>query len=85
MEQDVKRIIGHIGEKYGTDTASARTFLHKFVCGGNCNWFKSKGPPERFELDLTAQQKEEIQEIVNSVMEGVSKDQARKDIHAVLC
>jgi len=85
LEQKVEKIIDQIEEKRKIDRASARTLLHKFVCRGKCNWFRDRKPPERFELDLTEQQRREIEEIVSQIMKDLSEDMARREIHAVLC
>ncbi len=85
LGKKVETIIDVIADRWGIDRSSARTLLHKFVCRGGCGWFKNKKPPERFELDLTQQERERIEAIVSQIMEGVSKDRARKDIHAILC
>lgn len=84
-EQKVKKIIDSLRERWKIDRASARTLLHKFVCQGKCNWFKTRKPPDRFELDLTEQQRKDIEEIVSRIMKGISKDKRRREIHAVLC
>ena len=84
-EQKAEKIMERIMERWRIDRASARALLHKFVCQGKCNWFEARKPPERFELDLTEQQREEIEEIVSRIMKGVSKDKARREIHTVLC
>lgn len=82
----VKKIINQIMEKENLDYSSARTELHKFVCGGSCNWYKSRNPSERFDKDdLAGQRKQNVQKIGGNVMKSATKDEARKEIHAVLC
>jgi len=84
--QKVEKIINQIAEEENLDGAAAKTQLHKFVCQGKCNWYKSRKPPERFDrLDLTEQQQENIWKIVSQVMKGTTKDEARKEIHRVIC
>jgi len=85
LEQKVEKIINSLRKRWKIDSASARTLLHKFVCQGKCNWFKTRKPTERFELDLTEQQRKEIEEIVGRIMKEVSKDKAMREIHAVIC
>ena len=84
-QQKVEKIVEALRQKWKMDRTSARTRLHKFVCQGKCDWFRSRKPPERFELDLTEQQRRETEEIVRRIMKGVSKDKARREIHAVIC
>ena len=84
--QKVEKIINQIAEEENLDAAAAKTQIHKFVCQGKCNWYQSRKPPERFDrLDLTEQQKENIWKIVSQVMKGTTKDEARKEIHGVIC
>ena len=85
-EQKIKNIINQIAGEEEVDISSARTQLHKFVCSGKCNWYTSRKPSERFDrLGLTEQQRHRIGEIVGQVMEGTTADEARREIHAVLC
>lgn len=85
-EQKVEKIINGIAEEEKVDISSARTQLHKFVCKGKCNWYITRKPPERFDRsDLTKQQMQNIWKIVSRVMEGMTEDAARREIHAVLC
>jgi DNA-binding MarR family transcriptional regulator len=84
--QKVEKIINQIAEQENLNKASAKTQLHKFVCQGKCHWYQSRKPPERFDrLDLTEQQQEKIWNIVSQVMKGTTKDEARKEIHRVIC
>jgi hypothetical protein len=84
-EAKIERIIGRIMEQDDLDRTAARTQLHKYVCGGRCHWFQSRTPPERFERDLTPVQRAQIDEIVADILPGLSEDEARREIHAVLC
>ncbi|RKY05491.1 hypothetical protein DRP77_00855 [Candidatus Poribacteria bacterium] len=85
LRRKVERIIEEIGRKWGIDRSAAREMLHKFICRGACDWFRSRKPPERFELDLTEEQRRGIEAIIRGIMGDVSMEKARRDIHAVLC
>ena len=85
-EQKIEKIIHRIAKKENIDRASARTQLHKFVCRGKCDWYKTKSKEAGFDRhDLTEQQIENIEEIVSQVMEGVTKDEVVIQRNKVLC
>ncbi|MFO7899140.1 MAG: hypothetical protein R6V58_08780 [Planctomycetota bacterium] len=84
-QERVDRIIEKIMAAFGLERPAARTELHKYVCGGSCDWFTSREPPERHKLDLEKQERARIDQIVGEVLPDLSADGARRAIHAVLC
>jgi len=85
-EQKVEKITNQIVEKENINRASARSQLHKAVCKGKCNWYKTQSKQAGFDrLDLTEQQEQNIWEIISQVMKDATKDEARREIHAVIC
>ena len=84
QRRNVDKIIDLVAEKTGSGRSEARTKLHKYVCGGKCNWYKTKGKEAGFNrLDLPG--KEEIEEIVKTVMKSLPIEEAEWQIHEVLC
>ena len=86
QDEQVERIIRQIAEEQGIARDDGRAQLHKFVCGGGCNWYKTKSKQAGFDrLSLTDEQTESIRGIVQQVMEELTADEARAAIHSVLC
>lgn len=83
--QRVELLIERIEEDFDLDRDEARTKLHKFVCSGSCGWFRSRKPPQRFKLDLTEAESEQISVLVDDVLPGMDDEEARKLIHGVIC
>ena len=85
-QEKVEEIILKISEKYGTNRDPARKMLHKFVCMGKCNWYKTRSSQAGFDrLDLTEQQRRDIGKIISKFMKRISPDEAAYEIHSVLC
>ena len=85
-EQRVEQIIAEIGKAQGISREDARTQLHKFVCRGTCEWYKTKSNAAGFDRSsLAEEQRKSVAQIVAEVMEGSTQKDARAEIHAVLC
>ena len=85
-QEKVEEIILKISEKYGTSRDSVRKMLHKFVCMGKCNWYKTRSNQAGFNrLDLTEQERKDIGKIISGIMKRISPDEAAYEIHCVLC
>jgi len=85
-QKKVEEIILKISEKYGISHNLAREMLHKFVCMGKCNWYKTQSRQAGFNrLDLTKQQRKDIGRIISQFMKGISPHEAAYEIHCVLC
>jgi len=85
-QKKVEEIISKISEKYSISHSSARNILHKFVCMGKCNWYKTQSKHAGFRrMDLTEQQRKDIGRIISQFMIRMSPDEAAYEIHCVLC
>ena len=85
-EQQVDQIIRQIMDEQGISQEAGRAQLHKFVCGGGCDWYKTKSKQAGFDrLSLPEEQRKSIQRIVEQVMKGLTEEEARAEIHKVLC
>jgi len=85
-QEKVEEIILKISQKYGTSRDSARKMLHKFVCMGKCNWYKTRSNKASFIiLDLREQERKDIGEFISGIMKLISPDEAAYEIHCVLC
>ena len=82
----VDKIIIHISESEGVSWSEARKMLHKYVCEGKCGWYKTKSKAAGFNrTDLTEKQRELIEETVKQVMKGSEIEEAKWQVHKVLC
>lgn len=85
-ERQVDQIIRQTAKEQGISRGAARGQLHKFVCGGGCDWYKTKSKQAGFDrLSLTDEQTKSIHRIVEQVMKGLTEEEARTEIHKVLC
>lgn len=84
QRRNVDKIIDLVAEKTGSRRGEARTKLHKYVCGGKCSWYKTSSRDVGFDrLDLP--ERGQIEEIVKTVMKSLSVEEAKWQIHEVLC
>jgi len=82
----VDTIIGRVSEREGLSWDDARTMVHKYVCGGKCDWYRTKSTRAGFDRhDLRKGQENLIEETVKEVMKGPSTEEAKWHIHKVLC
>ena len=85
-QKKVEEIILKISEKYGNSRDLARKMLHKFVCMGKCNWYKTRSNQAGFNrLGLTEQERKDIGKIISGIMKRISSNEAAYEIHCVLC
>ena len=82
----VNKIITRISEAEGTGWSEARRMLHKYVCEGKCDWYRTKSRKAGFDrMDLTEKQRELIENLVKQIMGDVEIEEAKWRIHNVLC
>jgi len=82
----VNRIIIRISEDGGVSRSEARRMLHKYVCEGKCDWYRTKSRKAGFDrMDLTEKQRELIENLVKQIMGDVEIEEAKWRIHNVLC
>ncbi|MCK4477524.1 hypothetical protein KAU88_03225 [Candidatus Bathyarchaeota archaeon] len=82
----VDMIINGVSEKEGVDWSQARAIVHKYVCGGKCGWYKTNSRKAGFNRhDLSDKQKKLIKETVKQVMKDLTVEEAKWQIHEILC
>lgn len=82
----VETMIGRVSVRAGVGRREARTMLHKFVCGGRCDWYRTKSRKAGFDRhDLTGEQRALIEGTIREVMKDLAMEDARARIHEVLC
>ena len=79
-------MINNISEKEGVNCSEARTLVHKYVCGGKCGWYKTNSRKAGFDKhDISEKQKKLIEETVKQVMKDSTAEEAKWQIHEILC
>jgi len=82
----VEFIIKAISERDNLSYSEARTLLHKYVCEGKCNWYRTRSDSVDFDrLDLTSQDKTSVEQIVKEIMKGTATEENKVQIHDILC
>ena len=84
--EKVDEIMSRICKNAGVGLVEARTMLHKYVCEGKCDWYRSKSRQVGFDRsDLTESQREMIEVAVRQVMADSGIEYAKWSIHNILC
>lgn len=84
--EKVDTIINDVSEKEGVNCNEARTIVHKYVCGGKCGWYKTNSRKAGFDKhDISEKQKKLIEETVKQVMKDSTVEEAKWQIHEILC
>lgn len=86
QRKKVERVISQVSEKEGIGWWEARELIHKCVCGGKCEWYKTKSEEAGFDrLSVTVEQRKRVEEIIGRVMKGLTMKEARAQIHEFIC
>lgn len=82
----VEAIIDKVSERQNVNRSEARTLVHKYVCGGKCGWYKTNSRKAGFDRhDLSENEKQLIEETVKQVMKDLTVEEAKWQIHEILC
>jgi len=85
-KQGVEEIIASMAKEHGIGRDEARTQLHKLVCRGRCEWYRTKSEQAGFDRSsLAEEQRERIRQIAGHVLRGLTEDEIRAEIHGILC
>lgn len=85
-KEKVEKIISQVKEEQNISWYEARTWLHKFVCKGRCDWYKESSQLAGFERSsLTQKQKSAVKKAIETFMKDVTNEKARAIIHEYLC
>jgi Spy/CpxP family protein refolding chaperone len=86
QRQKIDKLINQVSQKEGIDKWEARTLIHKCICGGKCNWYKTRGREAGFDRSsVTASQRRRVEETVNEIMKSLSISEAEAQIHEFIC
>lgn len=85
-KEKVEKIISQVKEEQNISWYEARTWLHKFVCKGRCDWYKESSQLAGFERSsLTQKQKSAVKKAIETFMKDMTNEKARAIIHEYLC
>ena len=82
----VEALISRLSEVEGVSWSEARRSLHKYVCEGRCEWYRTKSREAGFDrLDLKDEERRLIGEIIREVMGEADMEELKWRIHRILC
>lgn len=85
-KKQVAQIISRVADIQGLDRQGARTVLHRYVCGGKCDWYRTKSEAAGFRKGgLTEEENAALERVFSEVLPGASDDQVGYVVHGVLC
>ncbi len=85
-KEKVEKIISQVKEEQNISWYEARTWVHKFVCKGRCDWYKESSQLAGFERSsLTQKQKSAVKKAIETFMKDMTNEKARAIIHEYLC
>ena len=85
-KEKVEKIINQVKEEQNVSWYEARTWVHKFVCKGRCDWYKESSQLAGFERSsLTQKQKSAVKKAIETFMKDMTNEKARAIIHEYLC
>ena len=85
-KEKVEKLISQVKEEQNISWYEARTWLHKFVCKGRCDWYKESSQLAGFERSsLTQKQKSAVKKAIETFMKDMTNEKARAIIHEYLC
>jgi hypothetical protein len=82
----IQKLINQVSQDQGIDKWETRTLIHKCICGGKCNWYKTRSREAGFDRSsVTASQRRHVEGIISEIMKGLSISEAKAQIHEFLC
>ncbi len=85
-KRDVAEILSRIESALALDQQAARTLLHRFVCRGKCEWYRTKSKQAGFcKGGLTEEQNAAIAKAIAAVLPGFRPEHVWYVVHGVLC
>lgn len=84
--EKVNAIIKRISEVEGVGWKEAKRILHKYICEGKCDWYKTKSRTAGFDrFDLSDEERRLSEDAIKEFMGDVDIEEAKWRIHRVLC
>lgn len=84
--ESVQRLIDQVSKVHGLSLSESRTLIHKYICGGKCDWYRRWSKEAGFDrLDITEEQEKQLGDLIREIMKVSSPRDARADIHEYIC
>jgi len=85
-KKQVEHIISRVADTQGLDAQGARQLLHRYICGGKCDWYRTKSGAAGFRKGgLTEKENTALDRAFSEVLPGLGDDQVWHVVHGVLC
>ena len=85
-KEKVEKIISQVKEEQNVSWCEARTWVHKFVCKGRCDWYKESSQLAGFDRsNLTQKQESTVEKAIETFMKDMTNEKTRVIIHKYLC
>jgi len=85
QRQKIDKLINQVSQKEGIDKWEARTLIHKCICGGKCNWYKTRGREAGFDRSsVTASQRRRVEETVNRKPKETRRRNSQRDYEELI-
>ncbi len=86
QRKNIERVISQVSEEEGISWWKAKELIHKCVCGGKCEWYKTKSEEAGFDrFSVTVKQRKHVGAIIGRIMKGLTMKEARAQIHEFIC
>ncbi len=84
--RDVEEILVLLSKRLGISKEEARRLLHKYICRGQCNWYRKEAKNTGFaDIIITDEQARIMKEILDKAMSNLSHEDRFKRIHKYIC
>lgn len=84
--RQVEEIMSRVCQARGLDRDAARKLLHRYVCGGKCEWYQTKSKAAGFRKGgLSEEERATMQSAMREVLGEVTEEEVWRVIHGVLC
>lgn len=85
-DSQVEQVFQLVAEELGVARKEARELVHKHLCKGTCEWYRTKAEQRDFKRqDVRQEQRRAIEGAIARAMPGVDTDTALGRIHKVIC
>ncbi|MGD8241170.1 MAG: hypothetical protein PVH68_21630, partial [Armatimonadota bacterium] len=85
-DSQVAQVFQLVAEALDVGRRQSRELVHKSLCKGTCDWYRTKAEQSDFKRqDVTRQQQRAIEDAIARAMPGVDMDTALRRIHKVIC
>jgi hypothetical protein len=85
-DSQVQEVFQLVANRLGVDRNEARELVHKWLCRGACEWYRTKAEARGFkQQDLTEQQQRAVEAAIARAMPGLDHEAAAQRIHKLIC